>query len=219
MRVSNLFTIKTFLCILLKTSAQCGFVIMCFITCLQFLTGRKAAFYRCRSDGELIGSIAAFAGSSLPSGWLLCNGSAVSRTTYAALFSVIGTTYGTGDGSTTFNLPNLIDKFIEGSATAGTTKAAGLPNISGTLRINPDGTNVCTAGEATGAFKAVGGSNIYAYSRTTTTLSDKNYAISFDAYRSSTLYGNSTTVQPPALTMKFAIYTGNTSLNKWKRTA
>jgi microcystin-dependent protein len=53
------------------------------------------------------GSVTAFAGSSAPSNWLLCDGTAVSRTTYADLFSVIGTTYGAGDGSSTFNLPNL----------------------------------------------------------------------------------------------------------------
>lgn len=53
------------------------------------------------------GSITAFGGSAAPSGWLMCNGSAVSRTTYADLFSAIGTTYGVGNGSTTFNLPNL----------------------------------------------------------------------------------------------------------------
>jgi microcystin-dependent protein len=53
------------------------------------------------------GSVVMFAGSAAPTGWLLCDGSAVSRTTYAALFAAIGTTYGTGDGSTTFNLPDL----------------------------------------------------------------------------------------------------------------
>lgn len=53
------------------------------------------------------GMVQAYAGSSAPTGWLLCAGSAVSRTTYAALFAVIGTTYGAGDGSTTFNLPDL----------------------------------------------------------------------------------------------------------------
>jgi microcystin-dependent protein len=47
-----------------------------------------------------------YAGSSLPTGWLRCDGAAISRTTYAALFDAIGTTYGVGDGSTTFNLPN-----------------------------------------------------------------------------------------------------------------
>lgn len=53
------------------------------------------------------GDLKATARSSAPTGWLLCDGSAVSRTTYAALFSAIGTTYGTGDGSTTFNVPDL----------------------------------------------------------------------------------------------------------------
>lgn len=53
------------------------------------------------------GAITAYAGSSAPTGWLLCDGSAVSRTTYADLFAVVGTTYGVGNGATTFNLPNL----------------------------------------------------------------------------------------------------------------
>ena len=57
-----------------------------------------------------VGSISLFAGTTAPNGWLICDGSAVSRTTYANLFSVIGTTYGTGDGSTTFNIPNLKGK-------------------------------------------------------------------------------------------------------------
>ena len=54
-----------------------------------------------------VGSISLFAGKTAPTGWLICDGSAVSRTTYANLFSVIGTTYGKGDGSTTFNIPDL----------------------------------------------------------------------------------------------------------------
>lgn len=53
------------------------------------------------------GITAPFAGSTAPSGWLLCDGSAVSRSTYARLYAVISTSYGTGDGTTTFNLPNL----------------------------------------------------------------------------------------------------------------
>ena len=57
-----------------------------------------------------VGCINLYAGSTAPTGWLICDGSAVSRTTYANLFSVIGTTYGTGNGSTTFNLPNLKGK-------------------------------------------------------------------------------------------------------------
>lgn len=57
------------------------------------------------------GSVVMFAGGVVPTGWLMCNGTAVSRTTYAALFAIIGTTYGIGDGSTTFNLPNMEAKF------------------------------------------------------------------------------------------------------------
>ena len=53
------------------------------------------------------GTLAATARSSAPAGWLLCDGAALSRTTYAALFEAIGTAYGAGDGSTTFNVPDL----------------------------------------------------------------------------------------------------------------
>ena len=59
------------------------------------------------SDAPL-GAIVPFGGDTAPTGWLLCDGSAVSRTTYAQLFEVIGTKYGPGDGSTTFNLPNRV---------------------------------------------------------------------------------------------------------------
>lgn len=55
----------------------------------------------------MIGSITPYAGSVIPEGYLVCNGDAVSRETYADLFDVIGTAYGAGDGSTTFNLPNM----------------------------------------------------------------------------------------------------------------
>ena len=78
-----------------------------------------------------IGEVCFFACSSAPKGYLVCNGATVSRTTYANLFAVIGTTFGSGDGSTTFALPNLIDRFAQGSTTVGTNKSAGLPNITG----------------------------------------------------------------------------------------
>lgn len=61
---------------------------------------------------ELIGEVAFFARTTPPNGWLKANGAAVSRTTYAALFSAIGTTFGAGDGRTTFNLPELRGEFI-----------------------------------------------------------------------------------------------------------
>lgn len=60
------------------------------------------------------GSVMQYASSSAPTGWLICDGSAVSRTTYATLFAVISTTYGVGDGSTTFNLPDTQGKSVFG---------------------------------------------------------------------------------------------------------
>jgi hypothetical protein len=65
-------------------------------------------------NGNPAGSIIAFGGTSAPTGWLLCDGSAVSRTTYAALFSTIGTAYGSGNGTTTFNLPDFRGRFLRG---------------------------------------------------------------------------------------------------------
>ncbi len=62
-----------------------------------------------------IGTLLPFAGSTAPSGWLIADGSAVSRTTYAALFAVCGTTYGAGNGTTTFNLPSLTNRVPVGS--------------------------------------------------------------------------------------------------------
>ena len=61
-----------------------------------------------------LGTIQEYAGNEIPNSWLLCDGSAISRIAYADLFEVIGTTYGEGDGSTTFNLPNLKGKTIVG---------------------------------------------------------------------------------------------------------
>lgn len=66
------------------------------------------------------GTIVAFGGSTAPPGWLLCDGSSVSRATYANLFSTVGTSFGTGDGTTTFNLPDLRRRVIVGSGGTGT---------------------------------------------------------------------------------------------------
>jgi hypothetical protein len=73
----------------------------------------KKAQYNAVADQSL-GSISAFAFSAVPADYLECNGAAVSRTTYAALFAKIGTTFGAGNGSTTFNVPDLRGEFIRG---------------------------------------------------------------------------------------------------------
>jgi len=63
---------------------------------------------------DLCSSVMAFASSEPPSGWLECNGAEISRTTYADLFTMIGTLYGSGDGNTSFNIPDLRGEFIRG---------------------------------------------------------------------------------------------------------
>ena len=77
--------------------------------------------------GSEVGFIKEFAGSAIPSGYLQCDGSAVSRTTYAALFAVIGVTYGVGDGVTTFALP---DKRGRAGYGTGTGDATGATNVA-----------------------------------------------------------------------------------------
>ena len=86
-----------------------------------------------QSSEMVAGMLMPFAGSTAPSGWLLCYGQAVSRTTYADLFSALGTTYGTGDGSTTFNLPDLRGRVIAGQDDMGGTSADRLTNQTGGL--------------------------------------------------------------------------------------
>jgi microcystin-dependent protein len=79
------------------------------------------------------GMVMPYAGSAAPSGWLLAYGQDVSRTTYSGLFSAIGTTYGSGDGSTTFTLPDLRGRTVAGQDNMGGTSADRLTNQSGGL--------------------------------------------------------------------------------------
>jgi microcystin-dependent protein len=72
-----------------------------------------------------IGSLMPFAGPTAPAGWRICDGSAVSRVTLKRLFETIGTAWGAGDGSTTFNLPDLRQKFLLGKAASGTGATLG----------------------------------------------------------------------------------------------
>jgi len=79
------------------------------------------------------GSVIPYAGASAPTGFLLCDGSAVSRTTYAALFAVVGTTYGVGDGSSTFTLPDLRGRVVAGQDDMGGASADRLTDQTGGL--------------------------------------------------------------------------------------
>lgn len=87
-----------------------------------------------QANGEITGTIKLWGAAAAPSGYLLCDGSAVSRTTYAALFAVLGTTFGSGNGSTTFNLPDLRGRAPIGSGTgdAGGATAHALGSKTGT---------------------------------------------------------------------------------------
>ena len=78
-------------------------------------------------DGAPAGTVSMWSGTaaSVPSGYLLCDGSAVSRVTYTDLFNAIGTAHGAGDGSTTFNLPNLRNRFVVGEGTSYALAATG----------------------------------------------------------------------------------------------
>lgn len=81
------------------------------------------------SEAAPVGTVVPFAGASEPTGWLFCYGQAVSRTTYADLFTAISTTYGTGDGSTTFNLPDLRGRAVFGQDDMGGVSANRVANV------------------------------------------------------------------------------------------
>ena len=85
------------------------------------------------SDGIIIppGAGSLYFGAVAPTGWLFCDGSAVSRTTYAALFTAIGTTFGIGDNSTTFNLPDFRGRLMMGAGTGARSGESGSGVISG----------------------------------------------------------------------------------------
>ena len=147
------------------------------------------------SSSNPVGTIIAVAYTGVPEGYMHCNGAAVSRTTYANLFNEIGTTYGAGDGSTTFNLPNTVARFLEGGIDAGTYYEAGLPNITGNIS--------AFKSSISGAF--VGSNNTNRYDGWNDNEDEYAVSTSFDASRSSAIYGASTTVQPPAMTVIYCI--------------
>jgi hypothetical protein len=146
-------------------------------------------------DSNPVGTIIAVAYTGVPEGYMHCNGAAVNRTTYVNLFNKIGTTYGAGDGSTTFNLPNTVARFLEGGIGAGTYYEAGLPNITGNIS--------AFNSSISGAF--VGSNNTNRYDGWNDNEDEYAVSTSFDASRSNSIYGASTTVQPPAMTVIYCI--------------
>ena len=161
--------------------------------------------------GVAVGFIMPYAGTGLQEGWLDCDGSAVSRTMYPDLFAAIGTTWGAGDGSTTFNLPRSEDLVLQGASAlnpVGTYKTAGLPDIDGnisTVNVSaaPNGNMIIAE---TGAFSSeVGTSITTAYTTTQSGQSAVSKNVNFSAADSNSIYGASDTVQSPAACVRYMI--------------
>lgn len=100
-----------------------------------------------------VGSTISYAGSTAPTGWLLCDGTAVSRTTYAALYAVVGDRFGIGDGSTTFNLPDLRGRFVRGWSNQSTND----PDRFSRIAMNPGGATGNNVGSVQGDATAKNG--------------------------------------------------------------
>nr|DAE24769.1 MAG TPA: Baseplate wedge protein [Myoviridae sp. cteBs22] len=136
-----------------------------------------------------------YAGKTVPSGFMACNGGTISRTTYAKLFAAIGTAWGVGDGSTTFKLPDWRKRTVMGANTAsevGTYLESGAPNITGTHgghafkygdRYNTEGAYYGMDAQNGGAGDG-GNTNVY--------------QMGFDASLCNPIYGSSDIIQPPA---------------------
>ena len=141
------------------------------------------------------GMVMPYMGNTIPSGWLDCNGQSVSRTTYAKLFAAIGTKYGTGDGSTTFGLPNMTNRYLMGSQTVGTYIEAGLPDITHTHSTNY---RYKDPGLSGGDNNGVGGGSGWFGYINESVISGNNSTIS-------SIYGKSNTVTPLTLTVRYLI--------------
>lgn len=151
---------------------------------------------------EKAGFVKIWAGETAPEGYLLCDGSAISRTTYSALFAAIGTLYGVGDGSSTFNLPNFNDRIPQGSGSRGVVGsylAESLPNIRGKFATNRFDT---WATLEQGAFYSTKDNAIIddGADRSFTTNS-----LNLDASRSSSTYQDNAPVQQAATVVIFCI--------------
>lgn len=110
------------------------------------------------------GSIYPFPDNNIPDGWLLCNGQAVSRSTYAVLFDTIGITYGSGDNRTTFNLPDLRGRTVFGLETMGSSSTSG--RLTNTIPGNMDGSVLGSIGGEETHTLTVAEASIRAHSHT-----------------------------------------------------
>ena len=141
------------------------------------------------------GMIFPWPGDTPPEGAIVADGRELSRTTYAGLFSIYGTKYGTGDGSTTFNVPDLDGRFIELTTDAGSVGQfvePGLPNIIG----HASSFASWEGGEFDGVLIKYDGGNANIAGGNGAAI---NATVGFDAHKGNSSFGASETVQPPAL--------------------
>jgi hypothetical protein len=126
--------------------------------------------------------------------WL--EGAEVSKLTYSKLYAIYGDDYGTPTDSANFVLPDFRDRVMQGIGSGGTFGyiSAGLPNITGNTGYGGNET-----GTMSGAFYSGGGSTVWGPN----SYGHENHTAYFDASRSNSIYGNSTTVQPPAIKVRF----------------
>ena len=181
----------------------------------SYLYNKKSGKYlSMRNDGELrydgkrllnvddlagmipSGAVMYFAGQTAPTGWLKANGAAVSRTTYAALFAAIGTTYGAGDGRSTFNLPDLRAEFLRGwddgrgidsGRAFGSAQSDAIRNIQGSIEALYSGYRYTLYTKADGAFGTEfddGVSATFSSSKGDSDHNNRKKRVVFDASRS-----------------------------------
>ena len=160
-----------------------------------------------------VGTILSYSATTPPVGFLVCDGSEVSKTTYADLFAIIGNTYGTATDTSKFKLPDLRNKFVQGAnGNLGTSKDAGLPNITGQvgyLKAIDDGNYNESINLREGCFKNSKNMTTtppaQSVRNSTQDTSNRTGTIVFDASKSNAIYGNSDTVQPPSVCLTFII--------------
>ena len=120
-------------------------------------------------EGIPTATIVPWSDSSVPSGFLECNGAAVSRTTYSALFAIIGTTYGAGDGSSTFNVPDLQDNVAVGkSPTKSLASTGGANTVTSTGNVGGSTANATLSTPQLASHSHPGGGNPASNSRNPT---------------------------------------------------
>jgi microcystin-dependent protein len=173
-------------------------------------------------EGIPTATIVPWSDSSVPTGFLECNGAAVSRSTYATLFGIIGTTYGSGDGSTTFNVPDLQDNVAVGksgtknlASTGGANTVASTGNVGGstanatlsTPQLASHNHNYNATIYAPGGSANRGVLRDGAYTNATYNINNSGSGSGHSHNMSATFTGDSTSVIQPYLTIIYIIKT------------